>query len=251
MSVDAPVRALFWMPGCSSCLRLKEFVERTGIKVDEINIDAEPERRAELEQVGVWPPAIRVGDRYANGLNLDEVAALLGVEYEAAAPLRPAELHDRYLAVQAVYAKVLTLMPVGYLQRSLPGRDRTMADVAAQVSAVMRAFLAAYETGKHDNSFYLRPDDVRSVADLRTRADQTVAMFTAWWEQDGFDDPLDNVVSTFWGHHTLHEVLEREVWHTTQHLRQLVYVLDEVGVEHDIDLKPLMVGLPMPERVHD
>jgi len=251
MSINSPVRTLYWMPGCSSCLRLKEFVERTGLSVEEVNIDANPERRAELENAGVWPPAIRVGERFANGLNLDQVADVLGVEYNVAPPLPPIELHDRYLAIQAVYTRVLAIAPEGFLEHTLPGRDRDMSEVAVQVSAVMRCFLAAYETGKYDVSFHYRPDDVRTIADMQARADKTVEMFITWWDQEGFDDPLDNVVDTYWGHHTLHEVFEREVWHSAQHLRQLIYVLDEMGVEHDFDLAPLIVDLPMPKRIHD
>ena len=251
MTVDAPDRTLYWMPGCSSCLRLKEFVERAGVEVEEVNIDAKPERRTELEKAGVWPPAIRVGERFANGLNLNEVADLLGVEYNVPPPLPPTELYDRYLAIQEVFAKVLAIAPEGFLQRTLPGRNRDMTDVAVQVSAVMRCFLVAYETGKYDDSFHYRPDDVRTIADLKARADKTLELFMKWWDQEGFDDPLDNVVDTYWGHHTLHEVFEREVWHSAQHLRQLVYVLDEIGVKHDFDLEPLIVGLPMPKRIHD
>jgi hypothetical protein len=251
MPIDVTVRTLYWMPGCSSCLRLKEFVERTGLSVEEVNIDAKPERRAELENAGAVPPAIRVGDRFANGLNLNEVAELLGVEYDLAPPLPPAALYARYLAIQDAFAKVLATAPEGFLDRTLPGRNRNMLDVAAQVSAVLRSFLAASETGKYDVSSHRRPEDVRTIEDLRGRADETVELFTTWWDRGGFDNPLDNVVDTFWGHRTLQEILEREVWHSAHHLRQLVYELDEMGVEHGIDVAPLIIDLPMPTRVHD
>jgi len=46
MSVEAEVRdgpiEVFWMPGCSSCLRMKEFIERTGVPYEEVNIAANP-----------------------------------------------------------------------------------------------------------------------------------------------------------------------------------------------------------------
>jgi len=183
MPIDVTVRTLYWMPGCSSCLRLKEFVERTGLSVEEVNIDAKPERRAELENAGAVPPAIRVGDRFANGLNLNEVAELLGVEYDLAPPLPPAALYARYLAIQDAFAKVLATAPEGFLDRTLPGRNRNMLDVAAQVSAVLRSFLAASETGKYDVSSHRRPEDVRTIEDLRGRADETVELFTTWWDR--------------------------------------------------------------------
>ncbi len=49
-----------------------------------------------------------------------------------------------------------------------------------------------------------------------------------------------------------HEMLERTVWHTTQHVRQLASLLDECGVSPD---RPLgsedIAGLPLTERVWD
>src|SRR4051794_17333151 len=52
MSVESVVPTVYWMPGCSSCLRLKEFVEGTGIAFEAVNIDADPERRTDVEKAG-------------------------------------------------------------------------------------------------------------------------------------------------------------------------------------------------------
>jgi hypothetical protein len=47
-------------------------------------------------------------------------------------------------------------------------------------------------------------------------------------------------------------VLEREVWHTTQHIRQLEYTLKEFGVTPELPLtKAHLAGLPLPEGIHD
>jgi hypothetical protein len=51
---------------------------------------------------------------------------------------------------------------------------------------------------------------------------------------------------------TLHEYLERTTWHSGQHVRQLVMVLEMLGIEPD---KPptseMFTGLPMPDKVWD
>jgi hypothetical protein len=51
---------------------------------------------------------------------------------------------------------------------------------------------------------------------------------------------------------TLHEYLERTTWHCGQHVRQLVMVLDMLGIEPDRPpSKETFVGLPMPDKVWD
>ena len=50
----------------------------------------------------------------------------------------------------------------------------------------------------------------------------------AWWQTSGREDPMDRVIESYWGNHTLHEVMEREVWHTTQHTRQLMMFLTQL-----------------------
>ncbi|MDV3125621.1 hypothetical protein M1247_11910 [Mycobacterium sp. 21AC1] len=43
----------YWMPGCSSCLRMKEFVERAGVDYVAITVDQEPQRAARLREQGI------------------------------------------------------------------------------------------------------------------------------------------------------------------------------------------------------
>lgn len=95
------------------------------------------------------------------------------------------------------------------------------------------------------------PAGVRIAQDLAAQAEDTRARFNKWWERDGSDDPLDRVISTYWGYRTLHEVLEREVWHTAQHLRQLEHVLHLFGIEPNSPLtEQHLSGLPLSAGIH-
>ena len=89
-------------------------------------------------------------------------------------------------------------------------------------------------------------------ADLASELAETQAIVTSWWQTSGHEDPMDRVIDAYWGSHTLHEVLEREVWHTAQHTRQVMMFLDQLGIVAD---RPLtaedLAGLPLPERVWD
>ncbi len=243
---------LYWLPGCSSCLRMKEFVERAGLPFEEINVIDHPERTAKLTAAGLYTPAVCVGDDCVSGAGLDSVAKLLGIPYDRPEMLSPDALRERYERFLAAARRYIAQMPPHGLELSLPGRDRPMLDVANQTVSVIRGFLAAYHEDFHDRQFTKLPNDVRDASDLLRRADETLVLFQAWWERDGCDDPLDRVIDTpWWGHRTLHEVFEREVWHTAQHTRQLMMALEILGVTPDLPLSADdFVGLQLPDGVH-
>jgi hypothetical protein len=127
-----------------------------------------------------------------------------------------------------------------------------MLDVANQTVSVIRGFLAAYEQGFHDRQYAQRPDHVDDADDLLERAAETGDLVRTWWTRCGHDDPLDAVIDTpWWGHRTLHEVLEREVWHTVQHTRQLQLALAVLGVTPARPLSDTdLAGLELPEGIH-
>jgi hypothetical protein len=51
---------------------------------------------------------------------------------------------------------------------------------------------------------------------------------------------------------TLHEYLERTTWHSGQHVRQLVMVLETLGIAPEKPpTREMFAGLPMPDKVWD
>ena len=73
--------------------------------------------------------------------------------------------------------------------------------------------------------------------------------YEAWWR--GLEDrALSKTLKTYYGDTVAHQVYERVTWHSAQHCRQLVAVLERMGIEAD---KPLtaqdLAGLPLPERL--
>jgi glutaredoxin len=246
------VLELYWMPGCSSCLRMKEFVESTGKPFIAINVDADPEQKAKIMAKGLFLPVAGLGDKYVNGANLEEVAELAGVPYEPRALLSAAELKSKYELIMAAFLRYLAQMPPEGLEYKLSNRDRPMLDVAYQCACVARAFLSAYYEDNHDVSIYEIVDGVRGADDIEVLAHETLDMVDKWWTRDGQDDELDRVIGTYWGYRQLHEVFEREVWHTAHHTRQIMYVLGVFDIIPNGPLtEELLRGLPLPERIHE
>jgi hypothetical protein len=73
--------------------------------------------------------------------------------------------------------------------------------------------------------------------------------YEAWWR--GLDDrSLSRVLKTYYGDTVAHQVFERVTWHSAQHCRQLVAVLERMGIAADRPLTPAdLAGLPLPERL--
>jgi glutaredoxin len=248
--LDQTIR-VYWMPGCSSCLRMKEFIEKSGRRYEAINVDESDEAKEMLAARGLLLPVTCLNDQCVTGTDLAAVANLLRVPYAPPKILSPQDLIDRYDVNQAAGCRFLAQMTPEILAHHLPGRERAMLDVAYQVAMVARSFLSAYHADNHDIAYYSMPEGVTSQSQVLELGAETRRLIREWWEQDGIDDPLDRVVTTYWGHPSLHEILEREVWHTTQHVRQLMYCLEECGIPPDEPLtESNLAGLPLPERVH-
>src|SRR5271170_6629395 len=79
--VGADKVEVYWAAGCTACLRMKEFVEASGIPYDAVNVGTDPDAAARLTRAGLKVPAILVGERWTQGVDLAKVAELLGVEY--------------------------------------------------------------------------------------------------------------------------------------------------------------------------
>jgi hypothetical protein len=72
-----------------------------------------------------------------------------------------------------------------------------------------------------------------------------------WW--DGLEDKsLSRKMKTYYGMQPMHAVFERSAWHSAQHARQLMHVLERFGIEPDGRLTPHdLAGLPLPERLFE
>jgi hypothetical protein len=59
-------------------------------------------------------------------------------------------------------------------------------------------------------------------------------------------------VQTYYGQQTRHQLLERSTWHSAQHVRQLIFILERYGIAPD---RPLvaedLAGLPLPQRLFE
>ena len=61
-----------------------------------------------------------------------------------------------------------------------------------------------------------------------------------------------NQFHTYLGGTSKHELLERTVWHTTQHVRQIQFLLESLNIQpHDTISHEQLEGLPLKEAIWD
>jgi glutaredoxin len=252
---QAPLK-VYWQPGCSSCLKTKEFLIENGIAFESVNVLEDPNGFAELEKLGVrLVPIVARGDDWANGAVFRDVARVAGFEWGGRDMLSPEELHARIDGILAAAQRFATQLPEDRLDDMLPNRPRSYRELAYHIFNIPEVFLDRVE---HDAPYTYEallsklPPELKTKDDLLRYGADIRARFNAWWEREGQAMDFSQPGRVYYGDVTLHEVLERTGWHSGQHTRQLMLVLETLGIAPDgLVTDADFAGLPMPREVWD
>ena len=248
MSTDLKV---YWRPGCSSCVKVKEYLTQQGVAFESIDVSARPEAMRDLLAFGVKTvPVVARGGEFVFAQALEDVSRFVGKEFSARR-LEPEVLVSRWLHVlRAAQRHALQIPPARMQERAVQSRDRSIRDLAYHVYQIPDSFLQALENGVEDLTSIYNAPPPGSVTTPRQIADfgHAVEMrLEAWWKGKA-DKSCRETVKTYYGARPLHELLERCTWHSAQHARQIIAVLERLGVEPDGPLTAAdYAGLPLPE----
>ncbi|HVI22141.1 MAG TPA: glutaredoxin family protein, partial [Myxococcales bacterium] len=70
---------VYWRPGCSSCVKVKEFLTKLGVEFESVNVSARPEAMEELRALGVRTvPVVSRGREFVFAQELADVSAFVG-----------------------------------------------------------------------------------------------------------------------------------------------------------------------------
>ncbi|MPZ44448.1 MAG: NrdH-redoxin [Betaproteobacteria bacterium] len=196
-------------------------------------------------------PVLAKGDQYALGQMLDPFARLAGVPMPGAERLSPQALYEKYGMVFAAAQRYARQFPVEHFrERVIPHRPRLVRTLCYHVFRIGEAFLeswggAEYSQGIADGE----PPESWSGDDIARYGAGVWKRYETWW--NGLDDrSLSRILKTYYGDTAAHLVFERCTWHSAQHCRQLVAVLERIGIEADGVLTASdLAGLPLPERL--
>ena len=180
------------------------------------------------------------------------IARLIGVEYDNTPALAATALIDRYSTVLDAAMRFAAQIPGANMDDLLPHRNRSYLTLINHLVQIPHDFLAITTgeslTGKRAASL---PEVNKSMQQLDGYCSEAKMGLQAWLAQSGAVE-LSRTVETYFGDQTLHQVLERCVWHSAQHARQLIMVLELLNIQVNSPLTSKdFVDLPMPVDVWD
>jgi glutaredoxin/uncharacterized damage-inducible protein DinB len=242
---------VYWRPGCSSCVKVKEFLTQQGVPFESIDVAARPEAMQELLAFGVKTvPVVARGGEFVFAQALEDVSRFIGREFQANR-LPPEVLISKWLHVLRAAQRHARQIPAERLQeRAVQSRDRSIRELAFHVYQIPDAFLQAVQDGVEDlTSIYNAPapSQVTSTDQIAAYGHRVEKKLEAWWRGLG-DKSCRQKVKTYYGERPLHELLERCTWHSAQHARQIIAVLERLGIAPQGPLTAAdYAGLPMPK----
>lgn len=242
--------SVYWTTGCSSCVRVKEFLTRKGVPFESINVASDPSAMRFLASLGARSiPVVVRGREFTFAQSLDDVAKFVGIEH-AVDMLPPDFLVARWKVIMDIATEAIAKIPVEMLEKlPAPPRARTVRDVAYHIFQVPDAYLQVVNDGLEDWTLVANIDappglDTSGILAYADAQKQGVAQ---WW--DGLEDrSCTRPLNMFYGVHSMHSFLERSVWHTAQHTRQLLSWSSQNGLTVERQLtEEILEGLPMPK----
>ena len=197
-------------------------------------------------------PVLAKGDEFAFGQMLDPFAKFAGLPMPGADRLSPEQLYKKYEMVFAAAQRYARQFPAERFREGLIShRERVIRTLCYHVFRIGESFLETWDGAEYsvkiaDNE---PPDEMQTGDDIARYGAAVWQRYETWWQ--GLDDrSLSRVLKTYYGDTVAHKLFERVTWHSAQHCRQLVAVLERMGIAADGPLTSEdLAGLPLPERL--
>ncbi|MFT5174908.1 MAG: hypothetical protein ACI8W7_003097 [Gammaproteobacteria bacterium] len=200
-------------------------------------------------------PVVSRGSRYVFAQVIKDVVDFLGLSDDTQPQLSPSELAERYQDVVLNAAiRLCRQMPDDKLDNQLPNRPRSWLVLMHHLFQIPETFLDMDENGvqlTYESLTAPPPADMLTSEAVALFGEQTRERFTRWWQNAKSSD-FAVEVEPYFGKTTRHEMLERTVWHSAQHTRQVASLLEQAGVQADRPLSSADIqGLPLTDKVWD
>jgi hypothetical protein len=213
--------------------------------------------REQLLRLGVQTvPVLAKGEQYIFCQNLEDVAEFVGLQGTGHTPLPPTVLVKKWLTVLRAAQRYIRQIPNQRLsERAIDNRDRSIRLLSHHIFRIGEAYLETAIDGVEywANNANVPPKEgsCATGAEIAAYGDSIIERIENWWTQLE-DKSCQQKVKTFYGTPPMHQLFERSTWHSAQHVRQLIAVLERFGIEPNGRLTADdLAGLPLPEQVWD
>lgn len=186
--------------------------------------------------------------------NMEDVAEFVGLQGSGHSPLLPEALFDKWITVLRAAQRYVHQIPNPRLaERAIENRNRSIRLLSHHIFRIGEAFLetALDDVEYRTNNANVPPADGSCLTGVEIAAygDGIIERIENWWTQLE-DKSCRQKVRTFYGTPPMHQLLERSTWHSAQHARQMIAVLERLGIEPDNRLTAEdLAGLPLPEGI--
>jgi hypothetical protein len=199
-------------------------------------------------------PVVAKGSDFVFGQNLEDVAEFVGLQGTGHTPLPPEQLIVKWINVLHAAQRYIRQVPADRLgERVIANRERSIRLMGHHVFRIGEAFLETAVNGVEYATHLANvppPDgSFTSSAEIAQYGENVIGRIEQWWQRLE-DKSCRQQVKTFFGMQPLHLLYERSTWHSAQHARQLIAVLERLDIEPDGRLTAEdLAGLPLPERL--
>jgi len=240
----------FWQPGCTSCMRTKEFLKKHGIDYISVDVHNDPTGVDQLRELGIRTiPALSLGKKYTLCQSFGDVTKFLGINVNSKL-LPPDELVSKLTVVIETAVRLCAQFTEAQLQETFRDRRRTARDTVFHALRVAEVGVQAAQQMEltAESLLEVAPSGWGSTELARFGAEVTKKLHQ-WWESE-VDRELTYTAPTYYGRRSMHDVLERTTYHSAQHTRQVALMLETYGTQPDRPLTAdTLKGLPVPEEV--
>jgi hypothetical protein len=215
----------------------------------------DPTGKEQLLRLGVRTvPVLARGDQYIFCQNLEDVAEFVGLQGTGHTPLPPGALFTKWTVVLRAAQRYIRQIPNARLnERAIDNRDRSIRLLSHHIFRIGEAFL---ETAIDGVEYWVQlanvpPQDgtYTTAEGIASYGNSVIERIENWWTRLD-DKSCQQKVKTFYGTPPMHQLFERSTWHSAQHTRQMIAVLERFGIEPDVRLTAEdLAGLPLPEGI--
>lgn len=189
-----------------------------------------------------------VGKRAVHGVDLQQVAGLIGLDYNSKPELSPSELINRQVEFLSILDSTIDSIPETAHDQKVPGRDRTIWNLVEHMCEIAHVY---QRVADGTSTFDAAAADAE-VTGKSTREQLHASLDSLKAKLSHKNHEYETYVDTYFGPASLHYVLERCTWHIAQHLRQLASLMRSIdkSIMQEIDTE-LLSQLPIPNEVWD
>ena len=214
----------------------------------------DPGGRERLRALGARGlPVLARGSEFVFGQRLEDVARFIGMTDYRTETLAPDVLIGKWVAILRSGQRIMQQFPQHCLEERVhEARDQSIRHMGYHALRIGDAFLATAVDGVEDwvkVSMEMPPASWTGMAEVAKYGDGVIERLQQWWAAQS-DPSCAREVKTNTGVQSLREFLERQTWHSAQHIRQLAWRLERMGIAPDRPPSAQeLAGLPIPQAV--